>query len=77
MIACSILRSRSTFLHTRSTSKQEEDGTVAITKVELVPTSSGRKRFGAGTKTWKKHPLEDPTMQKFITFYIDLKGLII
>ena len=48
--------------------KQEEDGTVTITKVELDPTSSGRERFGAGTKTWKKHPLEDPTIQKFIRY---------
>lgn len=46
--------------------KQEDDGTVTITKVELVPTSSGRERFEAGTKAWRKHPLDDPTIETFM-----------
>lgn len=50
--------------------EQEDDRTVTITKVELVPTSSGRERFGAGTKVWSKHPLDDPTIQTFMRYAV-------
>lgn len=50
--------------------KQEDDGSVIITKVELVPTSSGRERFGARTKAWRKHSLDNLTIQAFIRYVV-------
>ena len=48
------------------TVKQEDDGTVSIKKMEIRPSSSGRERFGSGTKTWPKHPIETtPSLQRF------------
>ena len=45
--------------------KQEDDGTVTITKMEIRPTSSGRERFGSGTKMWTKYPLDTPVLSRF------------
>ena len=48
------------------TVKQEEDGSVTIKKMEICPPSSGRERFGSGTKTWPKHPVDTtPALQRF------------
>ena len=47
------------------TVKQEDDGTVTIQRMEVRPTSSGRERFGSGTKTWKKYPLDAPALARF------------
>ena len=43
------------------TVKQEEDGTVTITKMDIQAASSGREKFGAGTKTIdrQEHTIED------------------
>ena len=47
------------------TVEQSGDGTVHITKVEIKPKSSGRERFGEGTRNWQKFPLDTPCLQKF------------
>ena len=49
----------------QDTVKQEDDGTVTISKMEILPFSSGRERFGAGTKAWGKFPIESPGLQRF------------
>ena len=43
----------------------QDDGTVTITKMEIKPSSSGRERFGTGTKTWPKFPTNSPALQRF------------
>ena len=44
----------------------EKGGRVAaIIKMEIRPASSGRERFGSGTKTWAKYPLETPALSRF------------
>lgn len=48
-----------------NTVKEEDDGSVTITKVEIKPTSSGRERFGSGTKNWGKYPLDTPCLEAF------------
>ena len=50
---------------TLETVKQEEDGTVSITRVEIRPQSAGREKFGQGTKIWPKHPLDAAQLQQF------------
>ena len=32
--------------------KHENDGSVTVTKVNIIPFSSGRERFRKGTKSW-------------------------
>ena len=52
----------------RSQAKQhcqgEDDGSMTITKVEIKLTSSGRERFGSGTKNWGKYPLDTPCLEQ-------------
>jgi hypothetical protein len=45
--------------------KQEDDGTVTITKVEVKATSAGRERFGTGTIKCGKFPLDQPCLKRF------------
>lgn len=47
------------------TVKQEVDGTVTIANMDIRATSSGRERFGAGTKAWGKFPLTTPALERF------------
>ena len=47
------------------TVKQDEDGTIIIAKMDIRPSSSGRERFGTGTKSWTKFPTETPALQRF------------
>lgn len=47
------------------TVKQEADGTVTVSKMEILPTSSGRERFGSGTKNWSKFPVDSPALERF------------
>ena len=39
------------------TIKEDNDGSLKITRVDFVPTSSGRERFGQGTAMWPKYSL--------------------
>ena len=50
---------------THDTVIQEDDGTVTISKMEIMPSSSGRERFGSGTKTWGKFSTDSPALQRF------------
>ena len=45
--------------------KEEEDGSLSITRVEFNPTSSGREHFGVRTTTWPKFILNEPVLQEF------------
>ena len=47
------------------TVKQEEDGSVTITKVDIKPKSSGREHFGSGTKNWSKFDEDTPVLKRF------------
>lgn len=49
----------------QDTVKQEDDGTVTISKMEIMPASSGRERFGSRTKTWGKFPIDSPALERF------------
>ena len=42
----------------QETVKQEPDGTVTISKMEIRAASSGREWFSSGTKSWKKVALD-------------------
>ena len=44
--------------------KEGEDGSVVITRVDFIPTSSGRERYGSGTATWPKYNLDEEAVLK-------------
>ena len=50
---------KTTLPNSATTVKESDDGNVYITRVDVRPSSSGRERFGAGTKLWPKFSLED------------------
>ena len=45
-----------------NTVKQEDDGMVTITNVQIKATSAGRERFGTGTLKWEIFPLDKPCL---------------
>ena len=45
--------------------KEGADGDVVITRVDFIPTSSGRERYGSGTATWPKYSLDEPVLMNF------------
>ena len=50
---------------TEDTVKELEDGTVSVTEIEIKPSSSGRERFGKGTKDWEKYGKEERVLSDF------------
>ena len=49
---------------THDSVKEDKDGSATITRVDFIPISSGRERYGSGMATWPKFSLDDELILK-------------
>ena len=65
---------KTTLPNSATTVKESDDGNVHITRVDVRPSSSGRERFGVGTKLWPKFSLEEglDDFQRYVSQMIGL-----
>ena len=65
---------KTTLPNSATTVKESDDENVHITSVDVRPSSSGRERFGVGTKLWPKFSLEEglDDFQRYVSQMIGL-----